>query len=119
MTFPLTTGVAQATIDLMTAAVAEVGEAQTEITAAGQLDGAPASALAPVIVAVQEASTALEAAIDASDATIASGVEPGADPAVSAAYIEAQFSALSNTGAMLSAKDYIDRVAINLALQTG
>ena len=119
MTFPLVTGVSAAVLALENAAVSSITTAQTAIDAVGVLEGAPASLLAPAIVAVQDASAALDAAIDASDATIVSGIEVGGDPALSVAYLEGQFSAVSNTGAMLSAKDYIDRVAINLALQTG
>ena len=119
MTFPLTTGVDPVTLSLETAAVQALTNAQTAVTAVGPLQGAPASLLAPAILAVEAASTAIGIAITASDANTASGINIGGDPAASVTYLNAQISTVTNTAALLDAQSYIDRVAINLALNQG
>ena len=119
MTFPLTTGVDPVTLSLEEAALAAVQAAQAAITQVGTLQGAPASLLAPAVVSVEAASTAIEAAITASDANTANGIVPGGDPAASVTYLNGQISTVTNTAALLDARSYIDRVAINLALNEG
>ena len=139
MTFPLTTGVPAATLALENAAVTALASSQTAITSAGVLQGASPTVVAPVVVAVQSASAAIAAAISASDAdTVAfsnlinasspymttdgfsffSLTTPIADPAALVSEIEAALSSIKNTAALLTAQSYIDRAAINLALNT-
>lgn len=114
--FPQAIGVDPITLGLENAAAAAVASAQTAIMAVGVLQGAPASLLAPAVVAVEAASAAIGVAITASDANTASGINPGGDPAASVTYLNAQISTLTNTSSLLNAQSYIDRVAINLAL---
>lgn len=116
MTFPLTTGVDLVTLGLEVAAAQAVADAQTAITAAGTLHGAPVSLVAPAVVAVEAASAAIGVALEVSDASTANGIEIGGDPATSVTYLNGQISVVTNTVSLLEAQSYIDRVAINLAL---
>lgn len=98
---------------------ADLSALLTAIANAGTLDGASYSAISPIIYAAEQFSTDLATAISTIDAQIVGGMAAGTDPSILQTYLANLNTLAMQEAALITSKNFIDRMVVNLNNSAG